>query len=288
MNGDTFHPDKPSRKKVDQVGEIFVDEALSVEATAARARHANEHAIDDSVESVRSPDQDAALFDRMFGVDVIRDIAEIRNGIKRLTSESRFDYRRIVSEREYQSAREKGELKYSPQEIGLRPNQWDKEDLDFVIQTLRGEKIREYFWKISENFHYGIVASRHLEALVSLHQEEEMTRDLLQHTPLLIRGTWFAGKTEAAQTLSRNFGRENSLFITPMKRLTSGELESYIASSVARFIQDKTHDIAREHVSEGKGRQEIEEQIKLTKKPPVKFLNDWLAGRGEIALLVFD
>lgn len=232
--------------------------------------------------------EEAAMFDKMFRIDKERDIADIREIMKRIRKDSKTG--RLASVYEYERDKKDGDLKYSDEQI--ENGQWEEDDLSFVVNELRKDRIDDYFENIEGKYEQrGPIA----DSVVRLDQEKKIAEDLNNGKPVLIRGNWRVGKTSMVYSLENHqFGKENSLSFDAAagegtrKEDSMDDFKKHFGiSKVAQFIAERELSGTEGQNSFEKERQ-IEESIEKSQKPPFEFLNEYLSEKNEKVFLSLD
>ena len=231
--------------------------------------------------------QELATFDEVFGIDTQRDAEDIKKMMRFVRKDSKIG--RMGSQWDYEGDKKYGRLKYSDEQV--EAGQWEEDDLNFVIEELRKERIDNYFSDAAEKYEQ---ARPIPDSIVRLDQETEIAKALRDDTPILIRGNSRMGKTSMTMSLATHqFGNENSI-IMDARAESAGRGESlenfqqhFGAYRIAQFIAERELPGA-EFQDRDKKEDAVKKQIAESQKSPFEFLNDYLAQRGEKVFLSLD
>lgn len=231
--------------------------------------------------------QELALFDEVFAVEREQDLADIKALMRRIQKDPWRG--RLVDESRYEFAKAEGRLKYTDEQV--EDGQWEADDLDFVIEVLRKEKIDKYFSTVADKYPQAMPVP---DSMVRLDQEADIAEKLRSHMPVLIRGNWRMGKTSMVRSLeTHQFGAKHSLFIDAMTEYL-GEEESledfqnhFGADSVVEFIVEREFGDVKPKDRYPK-EDEIKQQMTKSRKSPFEFLNEYLAQKDEEMFLSLD
>ena len=237
-------------------------------------------------------EQNSISLDKLFAIDQEKDIDDIKCLMRRLR---KIPGERFGSEYSYKSDKERGWLKYSDEEVDNA--QWSAEDLDFVVEELKQERIGNYFRDISKGYPERLSV---VDSIVRRDQELEITEELRDGKPVLIRGTWRIGKSSMLLSLANHkFGKENSLFVTATDERIAKDATEYDfinhfgKGKISNFIAGKKLPAKESDNLEGYGKRldrqnEIGRLISESGKDPFEYLNDFLAERNETVFLAVD
>ncbi len=231
--------------------------------------------------------QDLVMFDVLFKIDQQRDFTDIKKMIGRVRKNPMGD--RIGLLVQYENDKKNGHLKYTTEQ--LESGQWESDDFALAIETLRNERIENYFRNILNQYEEYMPIP---DSIVRLDQESAIAKALRSHKPVLIRGNWRIGKTSMLRSLEKHhFGTGNTLFIDvggenigqdkPPDELAKQFCLTQIASLIAKRELKTT---AATNISDITA--SIIKQIKNSKKSAFEFLNDYLAKQGQKVFISLD
>lgn len=231
--------------------------------------------------------QELVTFDEVFGIDPQRDAEDIKRMMRFVRKDPKIG--RMGSKWNYESDKKHGWLKYSDEQV--EAGQWGEDDLNFVIEELRKERIDDYFGEVARKYEPAMPIP---DSIVRLDQEAEIAETLRGGKPILIRGNWRMGKTSMTRSLeTHQFGKENSIIMDAMAE-SAGRDESledfqqhFGAYRIAQFIAERELPGA-EFQDRHKKEDEVRKQIAESQKSPFEFLNDYLTQRGEKVFMSLD
>ena len=223
-------------------------------------------------------------------VDVDRDIKDIRRLMGQIVASAPGEKPSFY---EGPKAQNRNPFKYSYRKISDR--QWVQEDIAFVTDALRRERIEKYYRSVNERFplrgYQGAEVAEH--SIVRIDQQVAIANDLKTGVPVLIRGLVQAGKTSMAKSLiAREFKDDPHLYVDITTHPRRGEdiLRALGSFEVAHAFVTQEHGI--EHPARDKkyydSIQEMYDRIQNSGKTPFQYWNDYLASKGEVGYLFVD
>lgn len=173
----------------------------------------------------------------------------------------------------------------------MESGQWDKDDLNFVIEELQRERIDEYFKNVADKYEQIRPVS---DSIVRLDQEVKIAEQLRRDTPVLIRGIPRTGKTSMCRSLATHQFGENSIFIDAMteesarKNKSLEDFQKHFGEyAIARFVAER--ELPKAELEDKLNRKdEIIKLIEKSQKSPFEFLNNYLLQKGEKIFLFLD
>lgn len=228
--------------------------------------------------------QEKAMYEVLFPVDIdmhIEGIKEFMRGVIKGTEVVHYNWAPEGFTIEIK--------KYTDEQI--EKGEWDQEDLQAAITSVRDKLAEGYFSKASQEF-------RNLHArpdsIVRLDQEQAIFEDLEAGMPVLIRGNWRIGKTSMALSLAKKRYQGNALFIDAQGYSGSDETigdfrRDFGAHDIEQFITDREFEGKDIDFNTQRARAvELKEDMKTQSVTPFEYLDKFLEQRKEKAYVAID
>ncbi len=187
----------------------------------------------------------------------------------------------------HQDAAREGRLKYTrPQ---LEAGEWEEADFVYVEKIIRQGNIERYFKKLAQKYDsFSPVEDSQVRRTI----EQAVTEDLQAGKPVLVRSHWRMGSSSLIKAVTQRNFAENSI-VTDCQGFSYEEGtpievvgQTFAIWEIAEYIASKqVSDPGLDAYDRGNA---VEREIESSGKTPAEFLNDFLAERGETAILAVE